>query len=198
MEKFKSHLDDLSAAGALIWENPIKSYDEDMGLHPSPEQTAALIRYIHDKTEEAWGKPYMLPSADDQTLKTHTMYHHVRSLYKYGCGACDEKTKNKWFNICNLCKDNAAKSEEIQNLAEKTAQEIEERLQLEMPPLGYDSEDEFKCDDCGVFFTEMRELTIHFKTAYPEGAQKFKRGKSKKSFDEKKGRRDNDNPKKNI
>ena len=45
LEKFKSHLDEMSATGALIWENPIKSYDEDMGLHPSPEQTAALIRY---------------------------------------------------------------------------------------------------------------------------------------------------------
>ena len=195
LEKFKSHLDELSAAGALIWENPIKCYDEDTGLHPSPEQTASLIKFIHSKTEEVWGKPFMLPSADDDTLKTHTKYHHVHSLYKYGCGACSDKSKNKWFNICNSCKDTAANCAEIQTLSQKMAKEIEDKLNSDMPPLGYDSEDEFKCDECGVFFDEIRELTIHFKSTHPGKTQKFKRGKSNRSLDDKKGRRDDGAPK---
>ena len=187
-ERFQAHLHKLSAAGALIWENPIDCYEEDMGKHPSPQQTATLMKHIHQKSMEVWGKPFKLPSADDRTLKTHTKYHHVRSLYKYGCGACNDKTQNKWFNICDMCKQSAANDPEIQEVSKMIKQEMDARSQQEMPPLSSDSEDELKCDECGVLFTEVRDLTSHFEENHPDSTIKFKRGKSVKSHD-KSGRR---------
>ena len=196
-EKFEEHLKELSETGALIWDNPIDSYEEDMGKHPSPEQTVTLMKHIHQKSREVWGKPFILPSADDRTLKTNTRYHHVQSLYKYGCGACNEKIQNKWFNICDSCKHSAAVDVTIQDQSKEVTQEIEARLKKEMPPLGSDSEDELKCDECGVLFAELRDLTTHFEEIHPESTRKFKRGKSDKSYD-KKGRRVKNVPSKSL
>ena len=34
-------------------------------------------------------------------------YSGVKSLYKYGCGACSDKTRNKWWGLCTLCQERA-------------------------------------------------------------------------------------------
>ncbi len=90
-----------------VFKNPIQTFDEDGGSHPSPEQTAAILRFIDEKTKEVFGHPYILPSAMecDDILVTKRKYAGVNPLYKYGCGACTDQSRNKWYGVCNVCKD---------------------------------------------------------------------------------------------
>ena len=87
----------------------------------------------------------------------------MNSLYRYGCGACDGKDRNKWFNICDKCKDAASKNEEIGSKAKTMLHEIEEKVTSALPPLQTDSGDELKCNDCDVNFPDMRDLRDHYK-----------------------------------
>ena len=183
-EYFNGHLQEMLTAGVQVWENPIKEYDEDNGMHPSPTQTVDLMKFVHAKTMEVWKTPFILPSADDAILKTVNKYHHVNSLYRYGCGACDGKDRNKWFNICDKCKDAASKNEDIGSKAKKMLHEIEEKVTSALPPLQTDSGDELKCNDCDVNFPDMRDLRDHFKESHPDKPLKFKRGKSSSTNNE--------------
>ena len=38
-EIFQEHLETMESHGVKVWENPITTYEEDDGLHPSPEQS---------------------------------------------------------------------------------------------------------------------------------------------------------------
>ena len=110
----------------------------------------------------------------------------------YGCRACSSKALNKWYNLFDVCKKSAWTYEEVQvKLKWYTA-----RLDAVMPALGYESEDELKCDQCDVIFRDIKDLRAHFNECHPESGLKYKRGKS--HAEEKKGRRPKNVPVKSL
>ena len=90
-----------------VWENPVNEYAEDDGKHPSPDQSKEIVNFLDRVLMERYGRPYKLPSATDEILTVSRGYSGVRSLYKYGCGACNTVTedKNKIYSVCAKCKE---------------------------------------------------------------------------------------------
>ena len=123
-EYFQEHVTQMQKSGVKIWENPIENYEEDFGLHPSPEQTAELMAFIDNKAMKDFNLPYHLQSAKKENLTFPNKYHHVRTLYKYGCGSCGSKERNLWANICNDCKA-AALSDDLAPVVAEFAQRVE-------------------------------------------------------------------------
>ena len=91
-----------------FWENPLKMYEEDEGMHPSPQQTEQLLKYMDAMFAQQHGLTYLLKSATSEIITTKRKYNKVNSLYKFGCSACSSRKKNKWFYICTDCKSNIA------------------------------------------------------------------------------------------
>lgn len=195
-EIFQEHLQMLESSGVKIWENPIEAYEEVDGMHehPSPEQSIQLCKFISQMLQADFSIPLFLKSATEDVFALPNKYWHVNSLYKYGCGACNSRIKNKWFNICDQCKQAAASDEEVQ----VKLKWFNSRVETLMPHL-HDiheepSDDEWKCDDCEIVFQELKELRAHYKENHPESdSVSFKRKKSAKQNgvkdDEKKSRR---------
>ena len=195
-EIFQEHLQYLESSGIKIWPNPIEAYEEvDSGHeHPSPEQSTKLCKYINDMLLTDFKIPLFLKSATEDVFALPNKYWHVTSLYKYGCAACSSKAKNKWYNICDLCKQAAATDKEVQ----AKVKWFDSRVEALMPHLDETgeelSDDEWKCDECEIFFTEITDLKTHFKESHPGSNNvNFKRKKSVKpksvKDDEKKNRR---------
>ena len=132
---------------------------------------------------DEWHTPYLLGSATDDITSLPIKYQHVNALYKYGCGACDAKEKNRWFNICDACKDNAKTDQEIKNQAQKVIADIDKRFEMESPPPGLEPDDDLRCDFCEVIYHELKELKDHYKIAHPDKDVKYKRGKQIQSND---------------
>ena len=111
-EFFHENLKQLNEANPNIhvMENPLQGYNEDGGEHPSPEDTEKIIRYLHEQTQILFDIPYLLPSSTAESLTTDNKYSKVNSLYKYGCGGCNSKKKNRMYNLCNQCKEMQAPS----------------------------------------------------------------------------------------
>ena len=86
-EVYAQHLQELKESGVKVWENPLQSYEEDWGAHPSPQQSAILCSYIHKKVESEFGVPALMKSAKEDIIALPNKYAHVTSFYKYGCGA---------------------------------------------------------------------------------------------------------------
>ncbi len=107
LEEIKS----LQSEGLTVIENPVTDYVEDGGLHPSPEQTINICRSIDGATSEK-EIPLILPSATDDLMAGNHLYQKVNSLYKYGCAACDDTKQNRWYFLCDVCKE-SLKSNEI-------------------------------------------------------------------------------------
>ena len=90
-----------------VWDNPVHEYAEDDGKHPSPDQSKEIVNFLDKVLTEKFGRPYKLPSATDELLTVSRGYSGVRSLYRYGCGACNTVTedKNKIYSVCAKCKE---------------------------------------------------------------------------------------------
>ena len=86
-----------------VWSNPIEQFEEDDGRHPNPEQTAILLHHLNSKSTEDFGVPIFLKSGPSELMITKRKYSGVKALYKYGCGACADRARNKWWSICNNC-----------------------------------------------------------------------------------------------
>ena len=195
-EIFQEHLQVLQSSGVKIWENPIEPYEEVDGMHehPSPEQSMKLCKFISQMLQTDFNIPLFLESATEDVFALPNKYWHVNSLYKYGCGACNSRIKNKWFNICDQCKQAAATDEEVQ----VKLKWFNSRVETLMPHLHESeeeaSDDEWKCDECQIVFQELKELRAHYKENHSESdSVSFKRKKSPKQNgakdDEKKSRR---------
>ncbi len=198
-EFYRNHLTELANNGVMVWENPIEHYEEDWGEHPSPDQTAELWKYVAEKVKAELGLDMLLKSATDDVIALPNKYWHVQSFYKYGCGACNSKEKNKWFSICDICKEAAKNDEVVKKQEEEYASRLEEIFNEENPSLEVESEgDELKCDTCNVVFTEITDLRKHFKESHPETTMKFKRSRQNKDDGETKGRRVKKNPTKSL
>ena len=194
-EIFQEHLQSLETVGVKIWPNPVEAYNEvDSGHeHPSPEQSVELAKFINEKLLADFNLPFFLQSATEDIFALPNKYWHVTSLYKYGCGACSSKVKNKWYNICDICKQAAATDKDVQ--AKVTW--FNSRVEALMPHLRTDedlSDDEWKCDHCEMLFSDIKDLRAHYKENHPgSDSVNFKRKKSLKSTtakdDDKKSRR---------
>ena len=131
---FHEHLREMEEdlPNLKVWPNPIDKYEEDDGRHPSPEQTAQLLHYMDKKAQEDLGVTIFLPSGANDFITTRKKYGGVRSLYKYGCGACADRSRNKWWGLCTFCTECAMAPDEnglIYALQQfnKMAQEIQDR-----------------------------------------------------------------------
>ena len=90
-----------------VWPNPVEAYSEDGGRHPSPEETMKILHYIDLKAKEDLGVSIFLKSGANDLITTKKKYRGVKALYKYGCAACADKGRNKWWQLCTTCADNA-------------------------------------------------------------------------------------------
>ena len=178
-EFFDVHLGDIEAQGIVVVKNPVDTYGEDQGSHPSPSQTTEIVKHIDQSSKLRLGTPYLMENATDDVISLPNFYHHVTSLYKYGCAACGAKDRNKWPNICDHCKSQARSDEEVLEIAKKLEDEVRKRTDAEHPPIGGVSDDSteegFKCDDCGVVFEEIGEMRNHFKDSHPSADFRYKR-----------------------
>ena len=197
-EAYEKHLQGLKAQGVKIWENPLKSYDEDFGQHPSPEQSVTLCTYMHKKATEDFAVGVLMKSASDDVIALPNKYRHVTSLYRYGCAACASKARNKWYNICDICKEAAVQDEEIKKEKEWYDTRLKAIMDEENPSLPSDSDDDLKCVSCQVVFQEVNELRRHLKEAHPDSDGKIKRPMSQQKEKDKKGRRTKNNPNKSL
>ena len=141
---FREHLQDMEThmQNVHVWENPIHDYGEDDGRHPTPEQTSELLKYIDKKTKENLHASIFLPSGANDFITSSKRYSGVQSLYKYGCAACNDKTRNKWWGLCTACQERAEAPKENGltyglGLLSSIAEDIQER---ENPTLQKDTE----------------------------------------------------------
>ena len=136
---FHTHLATLEEEihNLKVWTNPICPFEEDGGMHPSPDQTSKLLHFLNAKASEDFGVSIFLASGPSELIATKRKYGGVKALYKYGCGACGDKSRNKWWNLCTTC-EAAAKDPDSSGLRDAMnslfarANEIRD---LENPPL---------------------------------------------------------------
>ncbi len=204
-EFFHESLEKLSENKNIeVWKNPLDSFDDDGGRHPSPEQTVEILQYINSKTKEFYGFDYLLPSATPDTIVTKK-YFGVTPLYRFGCSGCQGRKKNKWDNLCDDCIAAASTSPEAQKAAEKIEKRAEDIFDHQNPPLGADGSssdgDDLACESCNVTFTNVVEIREHFRQHHGDEVQKNSgnniRSQSKFS-DDKHGRRQKSIPSKSI
>ena len=101
---FHDHLAVLGEAveNIKVWGNPIDTFEEDSGRHPNPEQTAEILHYLDTKAKEDMGVSIFLDSGPNDLISQKKKYRGVKSLYKYGCGACADKSRNTlWAHFYN-------------------------------------------------------------------------------------------------
>ena len=201
-EFFQEHLKELASQGVMVWDNPIDYYEEDFGDHPSKDQTVELCRYIHAKLSSDLGVPMLFNSATDDVVALPNKYWHLTSFYKYGCAACDSKDRNKWYNLCDRCKEAAKTDDVVRKKVEAFSTRLNEVEELENPDLGdvsVSEDDELKCDICDVIFQEVKDIRQHFTDNHPDKEAKFKRALTqRKDDDTKKARRKQLNPSKGL
>ena len=179
---FQENLNELTLNDNVkILENPVESYS-DYG-HPSIEETQKLLQCIQSYADSL-NVPFLLPSATIDTATSTLMYKRVNSLYKYGCAACNTKEQNEYYNLCNNCKNAIKEDKELKEKVVEYRRRLAEREDQINPPLATEeaeddiSDDELKCDDCEVTFTDMNNLRAHFRESHPGSEFKFKRGKA--------------------
>ena len=156
-----------------------------------------LCKFIQEKLSSDFQVPLFLDSATDDVVALPNKYWHLTSFYKFGCGACASRTRNKWYNICDECKQEALKDDEVIKKVDWFTTRVNEL----MPMLKDNDEvssddDEWKCDECEIIFPEVKDLKSHINEYHPGSEIKFKRGKSnsKKSQDGKATRRKKEDP----
>lgn len=189
----------------MVWENPVEKYDDDFGSHPSATQTKTLVDFLDKMSQDHFGVPLKVPSATDDTICSKQKYGGVNPLYIFGCGSCNERTRNKWRNLCDGCTERANEDAVIiQNCARLNtrAAEIfdEEHPALsdlqQITPRGSDvmetsepaggmlddvssEEGDLTCPLCSAVATTTIEFHQHFKQQHPEEKPRSLREKAK-------------------
>ena len=54
-----------------LWTNPISSFEEDGGKHPSPGQTSKILHFLNDKASEDFGVSIFLASVPTELITTN-------------------------------------------------------------------------------------------------------------------------------
>ena len=94
-----------------VWDNPVPTFGEDGGRHPTPDETNTILKFIDSKAKEDLGLSIFLKSGPNDLITNRMKYRGVKSLYKYGCGACADRSRNKWRNVCTNCASAAEEPE---------------------------------------------------------------------------------------
>ena len=120
---FHRHLSTLAEElpNLKVWQNPLVRYEEDGGRHPSPQQTGELLKHIDLKAKEDFKESIFLESGPNELITTKNKYRGVRSLYKYGCAACSDKSRNYWWCLCSTCTARAKDPDECKIRSALTA-----------------------------------------------------------------------------
>ena len=171
-ELLHSSLKGLSDEGAIsLWENPIDGFDADHGSHPTEDQTKSLIKFLHQKCLEIFNTPYLLPSAVDRDdAITAPRYSGVSSLYRFGCGSCNSRERNKWANVCSDCSEKLSAEEWVGEGVQRLSERADEIYEAENPAIDDDvlmTDADLTCEECAVTFTGGKEIREHFNTHHP-------------------------------
>ena len=90
------------------------------------------------------------------------------------------RTRNKWYNICDACKQAAPTDEDIQDKVRWRDSRVDELIPAlqELDGEENPSDDELRCEECDLVFLEMKDVKTHFIESHPGADLKFKRGKT--------------------
>ena len=134
---FNENLKQLAtmSSNIKIWENPLPTYSNDNGLHPSQDETNTLVKFLDEKIKEEFKEPYLLSSATDDVTTTDKIYKRVKSLYKYGCAACPSKARNKWPLLCDQCVQTIGSSEGLNEAVNEYDERVAKQVDLVTPSL---------------------------------------------------------------
>ena len=189
-EVWRANLNSLSDK-VTIWENPLPTYDDDDGSHPSEKQTGQLVRYLGEKCAETFGESLILSSATEDVLCSSRMYRGVNSLYKYGCAACPRKDRNRWFGLCDVCKQEMEGDSQFQEEVNFFDQRVQEWNNQNNPPLDTSDGEQPICEECNIHFDNAAAIKEHFNSNH--NAKDSTRGsediRSNAKFNSDKGRR---------
>ena len=117
-----------------VLDNPLEAHDEDGGKHPSKEQAATVVEFLHQKLAEREVQ-LILNSASRDLLSSDRYYRDVRSLYKFGCAACADRLQNRWPLLCDRCSANALNDADVTKSVQKIDRLVQELNNAINPPL---------------------------------------------------------------
>ena len=120
-----------------MWENPLPSFSNDDGRHPSQDETVEIVKCLSENAKAVFGEQLILDSASDDLLTTKNIYKEVNSLYKYGCAACPSKSRNKWALLCDECAEGvkATNCEDFNTALQDYDRSVERQASIMNPPL---------------------------------------------------------------
>ena len=151
-----------------VWDNPCTQYESEDGRHPTVDQTLEIANFLNGKTKEYFETPYILSTADQKNVTSSIMYSKVNSLYKYGCAACNRKERNKWFFLCDLCKEEAKTDSWVHDMQKQFDELMTQIEQAENPMLPRDSDEEpASCELCQVQLGTAAEIRTHYDQKHP-------------------------------
>ena len=169
-----------------MWDHPCdpeKSNSNDFTWHPDEMETKEMLKFLSTKSMECFGVPLVLPSATDELCVTKRGYAKVTSLYKYGCAGCNSKDKNRWFHLCDRCKDALKSDPWVQQSMEAFEQRVFTIREEETPALDAtmsSDSDELSCPVCSLELTNAADFNKHIKQKHPD-APKVARDMREKS-----------------
>ena len=131
-----------------------------------------MLMVVSECANNHFGTPLLLPSATDDNIVTNRGYARVNALYKYGCGGCNRKDRNKWFHLCDYCKKSIETDEWIKEMVRKYEDRVEEIREQELPPLDDRMDDstdgDLECPVCKLHFNNTGTFNQHFKQTHPD------------------------------
>ena len=188
-ELFLKFLEEISEnENVMVWKNPLEAYEEDFGSHPSAEQTKVLVEFLDQMSSMHFKTPLLVPSATPEVMSCRHKYGGVNPLYIFGCVSCNDRTRNKWRNLCDGCKKKANEDDTIVELTEKLISRSTEIFEAEHPLMvdlhgmeeGNSSEEgDLTCPTCTFKSANAMEFNLHFKQNHPELKPKSVREKAK-------------------
>ena len=185
-------LEKVNDGGVTVLKNPIDSYDEDWGKHPTREQTVALINFLDEQAKILFDVPLKLESATDDVLCAPRFYKGITPLYRFGCSGCNDRTKNKWQNLCDACRQTAFEDPDILSKAGGIRNREKQIYELANPQMvgvgdsksgGSDDQlsdgGDLTCPFCSIAMENSVAFNQHFKVHHPEEKIKSVRDKCK-------------------
>ena len=189
-----------------VWDNPCEYYESEDGRHPTVDQTLQIVNELHTQTLKFFESPLILDAATPVHLTSSRMYSEVNSLYKYGCAGCNKKDRNKWFHLCDHCREALKTDEWVMQAVKKFEEAVTAIEDAENPPLTTESDGEqTSCEICKVELGSAAEIREHYDQKHPEvqppttGDDIREKFKNKKPDDaDKTGRRKKAAPQKSL
>ena len=175
-EVFRSILQEAAAnTNIVMLEHPCQPGDsaiDDFTWHPDEIETKDMLMVVSECANNHFDTLLLLPSATDDNIVTNRGYARVNALYKYGCGGCNRKDRNKWFHLCDYFKKSMESDEWIKEMVRKYEDRVEEIREQELPPLDDRMDDstdgDLECPVCKLHFNNTGTFNQHFKQTHPD------------------------------